>query len=72
MNKVKMLLTSSGVLAQYDPDLPMMAANASTYRISAVVSHVYPDGVEKLIVFASWTLTASESKMKLMYSEHKC
>ena len=54
-------LTSSQLLTHYDPTLPMnMAADASAYGLGAVISHVFPDGSERPIAFASRTLTASE------------
>ena len=54
-------LASSQVLARYDPSLPLrMAADASAYGIGAVISHVYPDGSERPIAFASRTLSSSE------------
>ncbi len=57
----KDLLTSSSVLAHYDPQLPIrLAADASAYGIGAVLSHAYPNGEEKPIAFVSRTLTASE------------
>ena len=38
-------LTSSRVLAHYNPDLPIkLAADASAYGVGAVIAHVYPDG----------------------------
>ena len=37
-----------------------MAADASSYRIGAVVSHIYPDGSERPIAFTSRTLSKSE------------
>ena len=59
--RAKDLLTSTRVLAHYDPALPIkMAADASPYGIGAVISHVMPDGGEKPVAFASRTLTASE------------
>ena len=42
----------------YNPDLPIkMAADSSAYGIGAVISHVFPDGREKPIAFASRTLS---------------
>jgi len=44
-------LASSKLLAHYDPDLPIkMAANASAYGVGAVISHVYPNGDEFLLL----------------------
>ena len=48
--QVKETLLSSQVLAHYDTKLPIkMAADASSYRIGAIVSHVYPNGSERPI-----------------------
>ena len=55
--EAKNLLTAYRVLAHYDPSLPMkMAADLSAYEVGAVISHVYPDGSQKPIPFASRTL----------------
>ena len=55
------MLTSSKVLAHFDPALPIkLAADASAYGVGAVIAHVQPDGSEKPIAFASRTLTPSE------------
>lgn len=54
-------LVSSTVLAHYDTTLPIkLAADASAYGVGAVISHVYCDGSEKPVAFASRTLTPSE------------
>ena len=37
-----------------------MAADASAYGIGAVISHVFPNGSEKPIAFASCTLISSK------------
>ena len=54
-------LVSSIVLAHYDTTLPIkVAADASAYGVGAVISHVYRDGSERPVAFASRTLTSSE------------
>ena len=59
--RAKESLVSSQVLAHYNPKLPIkMAADASAYGVGAVISHVYPDGSEKPVTFASRTLSKSE------------
>ena len=51
----------ASVLAHYNPNLPIcLAADASAYGIGAVISHVFLDGTERLVAFASQTLTATE------------
>ena len=60
---VKDLLSSAPVLDHYDPSLPMkMAGDASAYGIGAVISHVFSDGKERPVAYASRTLSASERK----------
>ena len=57
----KQLLVNAPVLTHYDPSLPMkMAGDASAYGIGAVISHVYLDGSERPIAYASRALTATE------------
>ena len=54
-------LVSSTVLAHYDTTPPIkLAADASAYGVGAVISHVYRDGSEKPVAFASRTLTPSK------------
>ena len=54
-------LTSSKVLTQYTPTLPIrLAGDASAYGLRAVIAHVFSDGSECPVAFASHTLTSSE------------
>ena len=54
-------LASTRVLTHYDPKLPLnMAADTSVYGMGAVLSHVFPDGTERPVAFASHTLFPSE------------
>ena len=57
----KQLLTTSNLLIHYDPSLPLkLATDASQYGLGAVISHVLPTGEERLIAFASRSLSDSE------------
>ena len=59
--KLKCLLTSDLLLTRYDPQKPIIvAADASSCGVGAVISHRFPDGSEKAIIHASRTLTAAE------------
>ena len=59
--QAKKALTSSSVLAHYDPTQPLtLAVDVSAYGLGAVISHTYPDGTEHPVAFASHTLTSSE------------
>ena len=58
---LKEQLASSEVLVHYDPQLPLkLDCDASAYGVGAVLSHVFPDGGEHPIAYASRTLTPSE------------
>ena len=60
-SKAKSLLSSAPVLAHYDPNLKLcLAGDASAYGVGAELSHVYPDGSERPIAYASRTLNSSE------------
>ena len=60
-SRAKEELSSAWVLTHYDPSLPLsMAADASAYGVGAVLSHVFPDGSERPIAFASHSLSSSE------------
>lgn len=68
--KAKDQITSSEVLTHYDPKLPIyLAADASAYRIGAVISHVLPDGNEKPTSFVSRTVSTSEKKYAQLEKE---
>ncbi|XP_058827953.1 uncharacterized protein K02A2.6-like [Topomyia yanbarensis] len=58
---VKREIQSDRVLAHYDPKLPLvLATDASPYGVGAVLSHVYRDGMERPIQYASQTLNKSQ------------
>jgi len=66
----KKKLTSATVLAHYNPKYPLrLAADASSYGLGAVISHVFPSGVERPIAYASRTLTASERNYSQLEKE---
>jgi len=56
-------LASTPVLAHYDITQKLkLAADASLYGIGAVISHVYDNGNERPIAYASHTLSSAEKK----------
>ena len=59
--QAKERLASAPVLAHYDITQKLkLAADASSYGIGAVISHVYDNGSERPIAYASRTLSRSE------------
>lgn len=59
--EVKNLLQSAKVLVHFDPGKELtVSCDASPYDIGAILSHVMEEGLEKLIAFASRTLTNAE------------
>ena len=59
--QAKKQLASAPVLAHYDVTQKLkLAADASAYGLGAVISHVYEDGSEKPIAYASRTLSKAE------------
>ncbi|XP_058828320.1 uncharacterized protein K02A2.6-like [Topomyia yanbarensis] len=64
-NRVKQEMQSNSFLVHYDPTLPLvLATDASPYGVGAVLSHVYPDGSERPIQYASQTLNATQQAYK--------
>lgn len=60
---VKSEMQSERVLVHYDAKLPLvLATDASPYGVGAVLSHIYPDGSERPIQYASQTLNATQQK----------
>ncbi|GFW36912.1 retrovirus-related Pol polyprotein from transposon 412 [Trichonephila clavipes] len=61
--QIKKEINSLKVLVHYDLSLPLtLASDASPVGIGCVLSHVYPDGSERPIAFASRTFSGSEKK----------
>ena len=59
--EAKEKLASAPILAHYDPTKKLkLAADASAYGIGAVLSHVFANGCERPIAYASRTLSRAE------------
>ena len=62
-SQTKTALLVSDALTHFDPKLPLqLACDDSPYGVGAVVSHIMPNGKERLIAFASHTLSQAESR----------
>ena len=69
-NEAKDRLTSASVLGHYDPQLPLsLTGDASAYKMGAVIFHVFPNGSERLVAYASRTLSASERNYSQLEKE---
>lgn len=61
--KVKQMIASDLVLAHYDPkEKLVLATDASPVGVGAVLSHIYADGSERPIHFASQTLSPTQQR----------
>ncbi|XP_018406799.1 PREDICTED: uncharacterized protein K02A2.6-like [Cyphomyrmex costatus] len=61
--KAKEAFVSNQVLVPFDPKLPVvLATDASPHGIGAVLSHTYPDGSERVIQYASQTLSDTQQR----------
>ncbi|XP_011860127.1 PREDICTED: uncharacterized protein K02A2.6-like [Vollenhovia emeryi] len=61
--EAKKAFTSQKCLVHFDPRLPItLATDASPYGVGVVLSHIYPDGSERAIQYASQTLSSVQQK----------
>jgi hypothetical protein len=68
--EAKRLIASGRVLVHYNPNLPvLLACDASSCGISAILSHNCPNRDERPIVFISRTLTDTEKRYSQIYKE---
>ncbi len=65
-NAVKQLLVHSPALPSFNPDFPMVVStDASDYRLGAVLAQVHEDKTERIVAFASQTLSPAERKYSI-------
>ncbi|GBM07216.1 Uncharacterized protein K02A2.6 [Araneus ventricosus] len=61
--QIRKEICSPKVLVHYDPELPLtLASDASPVGVGCVLAHIYPDGSERPIAFASKILSKTEQK----------
>ena len=66
----KNMLVSSQLLVHFNPELPLiLACDASSFGIGAVLAHQMPDGSEKPIGYASRTLNKAERNYSQLEKE---
>ena len=57
----KKALTSDKLLVHYDSKKPLVLdCDASPYGLGAVISHIFPDGTERPVAYASRSMTPAE------------
>uniref|UniRef100_A0A914Z7V6 RNA-directed DNA polymerase n=1 Tax=Panagrolaimus superbus TaxID=310955 RepID=A0A914Z7V6_9BILA len=63
VDEIKRKLSEECLLTHYDPHLPItVAADASQNGMGGVISHVYPNGLERPIQFFSKSLNSTQRK----------
>ena len=68
--QVKQKLVSNQLLVHYNPKLPLqLATDASPYGVGAVIFHIFENGDERPIAYASRTLTTAEQKYSQIEKE---
>lgn len=68
--KAKGAFISEKVLAHYNPKLPLIVAcDASTYGVGAVLSQKQPDNTERVVQYALQSLTSTQKKYSQMDKE---
>jgi len=61
--QTKQAFCSNKILILFNPTLPIVVAtDASPYGAGAVLSHIYPNGTERVIQYASCTLNDTQRK----------
>ncbi len=62
-NAVKKLLVHSHALSLFDPNLPtVVSTDASNYGLGTVLAQVHENETERIVAFASQTLSPAECK----------
>lgn len=68
--KVKDMLMSNNVLTHFDPNKPVkLTVDASNFAVGAYISHIFENGFEKPIAFASRLLNPAEIKYSQIEKE---
>lgn len=68
--QLKQHIINAAQLAHFQDDLPLLlATDASPFGIGAVISHLYPDGSERPIAFASKTLDQHQARYSQIEKE---
>ena len=69
-SQLKKLLASNTVLCHYSSKLPLrLACDASSFGLGAVLSHVFPNGSERPVAYASRSLSPAEANYSQLDKE---